>query len=116
MLRHPTGGRIMADRIKGKIEDAGHKIADAAKKVGHKIAEGAEKATDWAKEKLNPEHKAGGGMCGPAKSTSEIRPHMAVYSSCGCKVGVVDHLEVGSIKLTKNDSPDGQHHYVPVDW
>ena len=41
---------------------------------------------------------------------------MAVYSSCGCKVGVVDHLEGSSVKLTKNDSPDGQHHYVPVDW
>ncbi len=37
-------------------------------------------------------------------------------ASCGTKVGVVDRVEGGAIKLTKNDSPDGQHHFVPTGW
>jgi len=41
---------------------------------------------------------------------------MEVVSSCGCTMGKVDHLEGGAIKLTKNDSPDGQHHFIPTGW
>jgi hypothetical protein len=41
---------------------------------------------------------------------------MDVIASCGTKVGVVDHIEGGAIKLTKNDSPDGQHHFIPTGW
>jgi hypothetical protein len=46
----------------------------------------------------------------------EIRDHMDVIASCGKKVGVVDHLEGDTIKLTEHDSPDGQHHFIPVSW
>jgi hypothetical protein len=53
---------------------------------------------------------------GPVGSTSDIREHMDVYASCGTKVGKVDHVEGDSIKLTKNDSPDGQHHRIPLSW
>ena len=56
------------------------------------------------------------GECGTARSASEIRPQMEVVSSCGCRMGKVDHLEGDAIKLTKNDSPDGQHHFIPVGW
>ena len=41
------GETIMAESIKGKVGEAGHKVVETAKTVGHKIAEGAEKATDW---------------------------------------------------------------------
>ena len=41
---------------------------------------------------------------------------MDVIGSCGNKLGVVDHVEGDRIKLTKNDSPDGQHHFVPLAW
>jgi len=47
---------------------------------------------------------------------SEIHEHMRVEGSCGNQLGVVDRLEGDSIKLTKNDSPDGQHHYIPANW
>lgn len=47
---------------------------------------------------------------------SDIREHMEVYGSCGKRVGTVDHIEGNSIKLTKNSSPDGQHHYLPMVW
>jgi len=45
-----------------------------------------------------------------------IREHMDVIASCGKKVGVVDHLEAGTIKLTRKDSPDNLHHYLPTSW
>ena len=98
--------------LKDKAADAGHSVVDAAKGAGHKIAEGAEKAVDFVKEKT--------GMGGPKEGTnvgvSNIKERMNVIASCGKKVGVVDHVEAGAIKLTKNDSPDGQHHIIPVGW
>ncbi len=53
---------------------------------------------------------------GPAGSHSDIKEHMEVYASCGTKVGKVDHVLGDKIKLTKNDSPDGQHHTIPMSW
>ena len=89
----------MAD-IKGRVAQAGHKIAD-----------GPGKAVDWVKEKTGL-----GESCGPARDVGDVRHHMAVFSSCGCKVGTVDHIEGGVLKLTRRDSTDGLHHYVPMAW
>ena len=55
------------------------------------------------------------GQSGDAP-TSKIREHMNVVASCGTRVGVVDHVDGQSIKLTKNDSKDGQHHFIPTAW
>jgi len=41
-----------------------------------------------------------------------IREHMSVYGSDGRVVGVVDRLEDDRIKLTRNDSLDGEHHFI----
>jgi hypothetical protein len=45
-----------------------------------------------------------------------IREHMDVVGSCGNTIGKVDHVYNGTIKLTKNDSPDGRHHLIPMGW
>ena len=50
--------------------------------------------------------------CGPC----DIHDRMEVIGSCGNKLGTVDHVEGERIKLTKQDSPDGQHHYIPTQW
>lgn len=84
-------------------------IKDALQNVGRKVADGAKEAAEYVEDKT-------GIGCGSAKGLSEIRPHMNVVSSCGCTMGKVDHVEGGAIKLTKNDSPDGQHHFVPTAW
>jgi len=48
---------------------------------------------------------------------SDIKEHMEVVGSDGQHVGTVDHLaKSGLIKLTKNDTPDGKHHLIPVAW
>jgi hypothetical protein len=101
----------MAD-VKQNLKDTGNKVVDAAKAVGNVVAEKAGQAADWVTE------KAGG--CGPVVAggadPAAIRPHMDVISSCGSIVGKIDHLEGDAIKLTKNDSPDGQHHFIPTGW
>ena len=102
----------MAKTIKDKAADEGHSVADAAKNVGHKIASSVTNAAEFVKEKT--------GVGGPAEGTNAgvagIKEHMSVIASCGKTVGVVDHVEGSAIKLTKKDSPDNQHHFVPTGW
>ena len=102
----------MAETIKDKAGDAGQKVADTAKTVGYKIAEGAEKAAEYVKE------TAGLGCSADSANAdvAGIKERMDVIASCGKKVGVVDRVEGNAVKLTKNDSPDGQHHFIPTGW
>jgi len=102
----------MSDSMKDKVAKAGHAVADAAKQAGNKIVEGAEQAKDWVAEKTG----LGGPKEGSNAGLEGIKERMDVIASCGKKVGVVDHVEGGSIKLTRKDSPDGQHHFIPTDW
>lgn len=44
-----------------------------------------------------------------------ITEHMKVVGSDGEHVGTVDKVQGENIKLTKNDSPDGQHHQIPTE-
>jgi len=113
----------MSESIKDKVKDAGQAVVNKAKEAGAVVKAGAEKAADWVKEKAHEVgHSAGtasskaAGACGATKSTADIREHMDVIGSCGNKVGVVDHVAGSTIKLTIDDSPDGQHHYLPIDW
>jgi hypothetical protein len=46
--------------------------------------------------------------------SNQIREHMDVVCSDGGKLGVVDRLEGDLIKLTRDDSPDGKHHTIPI--
>ncbi len=48
--------------------------------------------------------------------TSKIVEHMDVIAADGETIGKVDHVQDGRIKLTKTSSPDGQHHFVPLEW
>ncbi len=106
----------MAKSFKDKMEAAGDKIAETATRVGDRISEETEEAADWVKEKTGQAGAPLSESTGPVGSTADIREHMDVYASCGAKVGRVDHVEGHMIKLTKNDSPDGQHHLIPMSW
>ena len=41
--------------------------------------------------------------------------HLQVRDANGEHVGTVDHVEGDQLKLTRSGSPDGQHHYVPLE-
>lgn len=43
---------------------------------------------------------------------SQIKEHADVIGADGVHVGTVDHLQGDRIKLTKQDSSDGRHHYI----
>jgi hypothetical protein len=45
---------------------------------------------------------------------SAIKEDMTVVGADGVHIGTVDHLEGERIKLTKADSGDGKHHYLPA--
>ena len=47
-------------------------------------------------------------------AVSNIREHMTVVASDGTQIGKVDHVDGDRIKLTRSDSADGQHHYLPL--
>ncbi len=98
--------------IKDKVSNAAHAVADAAKNVGHKIAEGASEAAAFVKEKAG----IGCATTGANAGVAGIKERMEVYASCGKKVGVVDHVVGSALQLTKGDSPDGQHHFIPTAW
>lgn len=87
--------------IKGAANDAVDAVTDAAKKAGSAVSDGASSAAQYVKD------KTGIGADG-------IREHMDVYASCGTKVAVVDHVQGNTLKLTKNSSDDGMHHYLPL--
>ena len=45
---------------------------------------------------------------------SLIKEHAEIVGACGTHVGTVDGLEGDFIKLTRGDSQDSKHHYLPV--
>ena len=94
--------------LKENAAKAGHAVAETAKEVGHKVSEGTAKAVDFVKEKT--------GMGAADPRVAGAREHMDVIASCGKKIGKVDHVEGAAIKLTKHDSADGRHHFIPAGW
>lgn len=44
-----------------------------------------------------------------------IKEHMEVTDARGQHIGTVDEVEDERIKLTKSDSGDNMHHYLPLD-
>jgi hypothetical protein len=44
---------------------------------------------------------------------SQIKEHAEVIGADGVHVGTVDHVQGDRLKLTKKDSGDERHHYIP---
>jgi hypothetical protein len=93
---------------------------NTAKGAGQRSADAGASGSGMAKDNpgMGKQSSCGNGAMGNAQAgnASRIRERMSVVGSCGTRVGVVDHVEGGAIKLTKSDSRDGQHHFIPVDW
>ncbi len=56
---------------------------------------------------------------------SQLKEHLPVYAegtgglagASDTHIGNIDSVEGNKyVKLTKNNAPDGQHHWFPVDW
>jgi hypothetical protein len=101
----------MKKTIIENISDVGSTVSKAAKGLGSKIAQGAESAVDFVIEKTGISTMEGEDL-----GLDRIQEHMDVIASCGKKIGVVDGVDANAIKLTRKDSPDNQHHYIPTSW
>lgn len=44
-----------------------------------------------------------------------IKEHMEVTDNSGRHIGTVDQVKDDRIKLTKSDSSDAMHHFLPLD-
>lgn len=44
-----------------------------------------------------------------------IKEHMEITDARGQHVGTVDEVEDERIRLTRTDSKDGMHHFLPLD-
>lgn len=56
--------------------------------------------------------QSGGGYASDTSMIDQVREDMTVIGPDGEECGRVDKVEDGRIKLTRNDSADGQHHYL----
>lgn len=114
----------MAESLKEKLEETGQKISEKTTEMGHKVAETVEEAADWTKEKARQAghrieetaQKVEDKFKGTTVAQPDIREHMPVFGSCGQRLGTVDHVEGDKIKLTRDDSADGHHHWIPCSW
>jgi hypothetical protein len=111
------------DAIKKAYEDvliatAGNAVNDVLTRQYATVKAGHDRVREMRNSQNSSEDSViGEGVAGAEDVEMEsIRDHMDVIASCGKKVGVVDHLEAGTIKLTRNDSPDNLHHYLPASW
>ena len=69
----------------------------------------------WTAQGVNPPLANGQepGRVDPALA-GQIKSHMMVIDSEGRQVGTVDHVDGDRIKLTRAESPDGEHRYLPL--
>ena len=56
----------------------------------------------------------GGGSGAGGQFADQIAKHQEVVDADGQHVGTVDHVDGDRIKLTRQDSADGEHHYVAL--
>ena len=49
-------------------------------------------------------------------NATSIREHMKVVGSDDQHVGTVDRVMDREIKLTRQDSADDEHHFIPTSW
>lgn len=126
-----AGDAVFRDRVIEAEEHAEEAVVTKETRVKEEIAlrksveNQAQTVSDTVRrtEVEIEDERSGRGLAGGAKAfsgasaASAIREHMDVIASDGVKIGTVDHLEgTNRIKLAKSTAPDGQHHFLPLDW
>ena len=46
--------------------------------------------------------------------TAQIKEHADIVGANEVHIGTVDHVEGDRIKLTRKESTDGRHHFIPI--
>ncbi len=102
--------RVVEEVSLGKtVQDRTQEINDTVRRTEVEVDDG--------RGNLGASRGSGTARFAIADAQRLISEHMDVIGSDGTKVGTVDHLDTGDrIKLAKNTSPDGQHHFIPLSW
>lgn len=53
---------------------------------------------------------------GTPVGVGRIKPRMGVLDHFGKQVGVVDEVGAGAIMLSKPNSQEGEHYFIPLQW
>ena len=91
-----------------------HPVLTGALAVGAGLGIAALISSRQAKSDAAGKKQTRGRLNRIANPSWRIREHMEVVGSDSLFIGTVDKLEGSQIKLTKNDSPDAQHHLIPL--
>jgi hypothetical protein len=92
-----------------------HPLLTTALAIGGGVAVAALIGSRKTKTRENGEYRFTAGRSLTAGDKKQIRKKMEVVGSDGQHVGTVDNIKGNQIKLTRNDSPDGQHHFISAD-
>ncbi len=91
--------------LRKDVEDRVQTVTDTVRRTEVEIDDGRNRGNGGARKFV------------AASDAAMIVERMDVIASDGTKIGIVDHMEgPDRIKLTKQGSSDGQHHYVPLSW
>lgn len=97
------------------VGQSGEGVNSAANQSNdHTSGIGQEQQLDASQGELNESATAQAGQTGwtTANTAGQVRKGQSVVDARGEHVGTVDSVDGERIKLTRKDSPDGQHHYV----
>lgn len=101
----------------GEIGQANDGVSDASNQGNDHtsaISQGSGQTSSQPQQFQNTIGQQGGGQQGDNRFADQLQKHQEVVDSAGQHVGTVDHVDGDRIKLTRKDSPDGEHHYVAL--
>ncbi|GGE81707.1 hypothetical protein GCM10011404_12960 [Sphingomonas prati] len=106
LVRHPAGPRCLLSTGLTTVEQIGWAVSACAVLLCLLLTT----CTLRRAGALKPRSQDEGAI--PMVDLTQIKEHANVIGADGVHVGTVDHLDGDRIKLTKNDSGDGKHHYI----
>ena len=76
--------------------------------------QGAGQAGSRQQQQFEQPGRQPSGSGADSRFVDQIRPQLSVVDDQGNHIGTVDHLDGDRIKLTRSDSSDNEHHYIPL--
>lgn len=96
------------------VSDASNQNNDHTSAIGQASYAGLGQSSGQPQQFQDGAGQQGGGGQGGDRFADQIAKHQEVVDASGRHVGTVDHVDGDRIKLTRKDSPDGEHHYVAL--
>jgi hypothetical protein len=96
------------------VSDASNQNNDHTSAIDQASSGGAGQSSGQPQQFQDSTGQQGGGSQQGGRFADQLAKHQEVVDANGQHVGTVDHVDGDRIKLTRKDSPDGEHHYVAL--